>query len=389
MQSTAVRNSMQSLSHRNNYSYWKYAVFLFGIMGTISILEKSHRRRLNIRNRNITTPIQYRSLQWSLENTTTTNDNNENGTSTDDDDVNADTILITLSIFNTIFFVLPTTARYALQKRKCLRNPTNVNYDGCICSFPQLQNAISNSNNNMNNMNETSTFIICPATTIAFEQPLNITSKRFLVTCGTSRFVNTQACRFIRKTEMNNENFINFLIGAPTNVTIKDITFDNGYSSSAKPSNGNGGAIHMTGGYMTFQNVIFDSNVATNHGGAIYINTNVHPIRDGTNAIIKIRSRTTFRNNDALNGGPDIYIVPVVTKSPLSFFNITKTNNNINNPPFIHVECLPSTLLNRPKFCNYNDDPRDGSIVIENVTTDTERSKYTNCFNKELIDTQC
>jgi predicted outer membrane repeat protein len=388
---------------RGSASYKKYFVLLFAaVIGTASVLRNSHYHRPNIRNHSTTAAQpRYRYLQWEVNNTTTTTPSN-GGNSNDDDSISADTVLIALSIFNTIFFVLPTTVRYAWQKRKCLRNPTNVNSNGCICSFPQLQSAISNSNNNNKN-DETSVFIICPATTIEFEQPLNITSKRFLLTCGTSRFINTQPCRFIRSSDTSSNNFINYIIGAPTNVTIEDITLYNGYSSSNSSGNtdlvgdGNGGAIHMTGGYLTLQNVIFDSNFATNNGGAIYINTNVQPyLPSGSrhpDAILKIRSRTTFRENRAMNGGgQDIYIVPAtVTKSPISLFNITTTNN-----PIVNVECIPSTLLNRPKFCNYNNDPSTDisttnrrSIVIENVTTDTEQSKYTNCFNTDVIDTQC
>jgi predicted outer membrane repeat protein len=232
------------------------------------------------------------------------------------------------------------------------------------------------------------------------EQPLNITTKRFLLTCGTSRFINTQPCQFQRSTTTTttttNETWINYLIGAPTNVTIEDVTFYNGYShnsnsASGSDMSGNGGAIYMTGGYLTLQNVIFESNYATNRGGAIYINTNVgHSQSSGPppDAIIKIRSRTTFRNNvaadDAIDGGQDIYIVPAaVTKPPLLFFNIT---NGI-----INVECVPSTLLSRPKFCNYNNDASSNrrSIVIENITTDTEQRKYTNCMDMNLIDTRC
>lgn len=391
-----------------------FVAMIVSISINIIVNRNGHSRNIRSNNTVITAtttnaastndPQRYRYMQqMNLNATTNGTESNDDMYRYDDNDdtISADTILISLSIINTLFFVLPTTIRYAIQKRQCLQTPTNVDYDGCICSFPQLQNAISNSNQNDNTKNATSVFIICPATTIAFLQPLNITSKRFLLTCGTSRFINTQPCRFIRDTDnTSGNNFINYIIGAPTNVTIEDITFYNGYSSSTTTTStttssdvvgdGNGGAIYMTGGYMTLQNVIFDSNFATNNGGAIYINTNKNPSSNTHgNAIVKIRSRTTFLNNAALNGGSDIYIVvPGVMKLPISLFNTTSSRTTT-----IHVECIPSTLLNRPRFCNYNNDPgstsSSRSIIIEDVTTETDQSKYTNCYNTNLIETRC
>jgi hypothetical protein len=57
----------------------------------------------------------------------------------------------------------------------------------------------------------------------------------------------------------------------------------------------------------------------------------------------------------------------------------------------VSVECVPTTKLNKPKFCNYN---AASSILIEGVnsTNVVEKAKYTNCYDDDttnVIETSC
>jgi predicted outer membrane repeat protein len=275
--------------------------------------------------------------------------NNTNATIGDDAPVQGDTILIlsALSLINTFIFVIPTSIKYAIQKQNCLKavaSNATISSDTCICSVGQLRTLVD-----ANTFDNFEVFILCPAITLELDQPIDITSKSFRLVCGTSRFINKGPCTITKSDSVATSRL---LVGAPNDVAIQDITLSGGVASNF------GGAVYILGGAMTFQDVLFEGNTATQRGGALYISNS---------AIVQIFGTTTFRNNNAvgIGGGNDMYIAE---------------SNSFGN-----VQCVPSTKLDQPKFCNGLTD----GIVIEGASTDDQKAAYTNCFGDTLVDSKC
>ena len=111
-----------------------------------------------------------------------------------------------------------------------------------------------------------------------------------------------------------------FIIPSGVNITISDLTIENGYNGNDGTNNGLGGAINNKG-TLTLNSVTFKDNEAAEYGGAIYNtgNLNVNTCTFNNNIV-------TDKVNDGCNGGA-IYNTGKLTVNGSTFNNNTSTNN--------------------------------------------------------------
>ncbi len=111
-------------------------------------------------------------------------------------------------------------------------------------------------------------------------------------------------------------------------LTLKDIVFtDNTATKTSSGSNGNGGAIYLTGSELDIDNTItLNNNSAENHGGAIYVSYVTNETDNSKIPAILNVNNASFENNSAMGGGA----ISIRTNCAATLNNVTLTGNSVS-----------------------------------------------------------
>jgi predicted outer membrane repeat protein len=209
----------------------------------------------------------------------------------------------------------------------------------CICRENQLVRTIR-----QNRKAE-----ICYGATIKMNREIDITGKRFTITCARPTGNKRGSCKILGS---GSHRLFN---GAPANAILREIDMENGSASE-------GGIAMLTGGRARFDGCVMSHSKATVNGGAIRISGGTHDID------------CTFRNNSAAGDGGAISASGSSTSVALLGGSMA-FNNATNGGALSAVNGARVAITSNNSLCSFSDNiatVNGGAIYLRNTTVNLQ-----------------